>query len=121
MFAALMASEYLRKSAAVPALRSQMCARLGPVMWSSGLTEWHAAHAWKTLAPRAGSPAATAARLNAMHAITAGKRKNPMRLFILDGPLCATSLGGPARWEPQGLLNSRLPARRGRGRLGAAL
>src|SRR5258708_35332267 len=118
MFAALMASEFLRKSAAVPGLRSQMCARLGPVMWSSGLTEWHAVPAWKPLAPRAGWPAATAARLNAMHAITAGKRKNPMRLFIMDGPLCSTSLGGPARWEPQGFQNIRLRSRRGRGELG---
>src|SRR6267142_1012600 len=118
MIAALMASEYLRKSAAVPALRSQMCARLGPVMWSSGLTEWHAAHAWKTLAPRAASPAADAAWLNAMHTITASKRKNPMRLFIMDGPPCTISLRGPARREPQRFQNIRLRSRSGRGKLG---
>ena len=59
--ACLSAAEYRANPGTEAARRFQIAARLGPVSWTPGSTEWHAAHCTKSAAPRAGSPAGACA------------------------------------------------------------
>src|SRR5437867_9270137 len=98
-------SEYRLNPSTVPARRPHTRARLGPVRWTPGSTEWQAAHCPKTAAPRLGLPSSgcpATGETGPSDELARRAGRTTQAILIAFSPLGATALPGAGGYSLEG-------------------